>query len=65
MSRQPELDDLLAELERAIGKLAVGTAPLDELVAAHESALKLLAEAQARFAELKERGDQTANLVSN
>ena len=63
--RAAELDAILAELERAIGKLADGTAPLDELVAAHSSALKLLSEAQARFVELKERGDQTANLLSN
>ena len=65
MSQRAELDVILADLERAIGKLADGTAPLDELVAAHSSAVKLLSEAQARFAELKERGDQTANLLSN
>ena len=60
----PDLDALLDELEKTIGKLADGTAPLDELVAAHQRALQLLADAQARFAELKERADQTANLLS-
>jgi len=64
LSSRPELDAILGELETAIGKLADGTAPLNELVSAHERALKLLSEAQARFAELKERTDQTANLLS-
>ena len=70
-SSRPELEAILAELAIAIGKLADGTAPLadgtaplDELVSAHERALKLLSDAQARFAELKERADQTANLLS-
>ncbi len=60
----PELEAILGELEKAIGKLAGGTAPLDELVSAHERALRLLSEAQALLAELKERADQTANLLS-
>jgi exodeoxyribonuclease VII small subunit len=60
----PDLDSLLDELEKTIGKLADGTAPLDELVAAHQRALQLLEDAQARFTELKERADQTANLLS-
>ena len=63
-SSRPELEAILGELEKSIGKLADGTAPLDELVSAHERALKLLSDAQARFAELKERADQTANLLS-
>ncbi len=63
-SSRPELETILGELEKSIGKLADGTAPLDELVSAHERALKLLSDAQARFAELKERADQTANLLS-
>ena len=64
MSSRPELEAILGELEKTIGKLADGTAPLDELVSAHERALKLLSDAQSRFAELKERTDQTANLLS-
>ena len=63
MSQPRELDDLLADLETTMGKLADGTAPLEELVAAHERALRLLAEAQKRFAELKARADQTAKLL--
>jgi len=43
LSETPGLDDLLAELEKTIGKLADGTAPLEELVAAHERASRLLA----------------------
>ena len=39
--------DVLDRLEETIGRLADGSAPLDELVAAHERALKLLAEAGA------------------
>jgi exodeoxyribonuclease VII small subunit len=65
VSSAPDLEGILAELEKAIGKLADGTAPLDELVTAHERAKKLLSEAQARFAELKERAEQTANLLAN
>jgi exodeoxyribonuclease VII small subunit len=64
MSSRPELEAILGDLEKAIGKLADGTAPLDELVSAHERALRLLSEAQTRLAELKERADQTANLLS-
>jgi exonuclease VII small subunit len=61
---EQNLDMILGELEATIGKLADGTAPLEELVAAHQQALRLLADAQARFAELKERADQTAKLLS-
>ena len=61
---EPDLDAMLVDLERTIGKLADGTAPLDELVAAHETALRLLGEVQARFTELKERADQTATLLN-
>ncbi len=47
MSSKPEptFEELLASLEQTIGRLAEGTAPLDELVAAHERAARLLAEA--------------------
>jgi len=40
-------------------------APLEEIVAAHERALRLLADAQARFAEMKARADQTAKLLTS
>jgi exodeoxyribonuclease VII small subunit len=42
-------DDVLAELEKTIATLADGTAPLEDLVAAHQRALALLTEAQTRL----------------
>ena len=57
-------DELLADLERAIAKLADGTAPLEDLVRAHEVAVKLLAETQSRLAGLRARADETAKLLS-
>jgi exodeoxyribonuclease VII small subunit len=50
-------EDLLATLEKTIAELAGGIAPLEELVAAHQRALLLLAEAQSRLDELKARAD--------
>jgi len=47
----------MAGLEQTIGRLADGTAPLDELVAAHERAVRLLAEAQTRLEGLKAKAD--------
>jgi exonuclease VII small subunit len=61
---ESQLDDILAGLENTIAKLADGTAPLEDLVAAHHQALKLLAEAQSRMAELKSHADETAKLLS-
>jgi exodeoxyribonuclease VII small subunit len=55
-------EEVLAQLEATIAKLAEGTAPLDELVAAHQRAAGLLSDAEARLAELKSRAD---NLVSS
>jgi exodeoxyribonuclease VII small subunit len=54
---QPAFEELLSSLEQTIGRLAEGTAPLDELVAAHERAARLLAEAEARLESLKARAD--------
>jgi exodeoxyribonuclease VII small subunit len=48
---------LLAGLERTIAKLADGTAPLDELVDAHQRAAGLLSEADSRLEALKARAD--------
>jgi len=64
LSQAPSLDDLLADLESTIAKLADGKAPLDELVAAHQRASRLLTEAQARLAALRARADETAQLLS-
>ena len=54
---EPTFEELLASLEQTISRLADGTAPLDELVAAHERARRLLADAETRLATLKTRAD--------
>jgi exodeoxyribonuclease VII small subunit len=54
----PRFEDLLATLEQTIAELAGGTAPLEELVAAHQRALRILAEAQSSLDELRARADQ-------
>ena len=59
-----DLDQLLVKLEHSITLLAAGSAPLDELVAAHERASRLLNEAQSRLEELKERADRTVTAIS-
>jgi exodeoxyribonuclease VII small subunit len=64
LSQAPVFDDLLADLESTIGKLADGTAPLDELVAAHQRAVRLLGEAQSRLAALQARAGETAQLLT-
>ena len=64
MTPPRELDDLLADLETTMGKLADGTAPLEDLVAAHQRAVRLLANAQARLAELRARADETSKLLT-
>jgi len=50
--------DVLDRLEDAIGRLADGSVPLYELVAAHERALKLLAEAEAELQALRDQADE-------
>jgi exodeoxyribonuclease VII small subunit len=59
LSVKPEatFEELMASLEQTIGLLADGTAPLEELVTAHERAARLLAEAEARLASLKAQAD--------
>ncbi len=54
---EPTFEELLASLEQTISRLADGTAPLDELVAAHERARRLLADAEARLEAVKTRAD--------
>jgi exodeoxyribonuclease VII small subunit len=54
---EPTFEELLSSLEQTIGRLADGTAPLDELVAAHERAGRLLAEAETRLDSLKARAE--------
>jgi exodeoxyribonuclease VII small subunit len=62
---QKQLDEVLAELEKSIAKLADGSAPLDELVAAHQRALGLLDQARSRLADLKARADQAAETLAS
>jgi exodeoxyribonuclease VII small subunit len=50
-------EDVLARLESTIAKLAEGTAPLDELVDAHQRAAGLLSEAESRLEALEARAD--------
>jgi exodeoxyribonuclease VII small subunit len=50
-------EQLLASLEQTIGRLAEGTAPLDELVAAHERAVRLVSEAEKRLESLRARAE--------
>ena len=49
---------LLARLESNISLLAEGSAPLDELVTAHQQAAGQLSEAERRLESLKARADQ-------
>jgi exodeoxyribonuclease VII small subunit len=50
-------EEVLARLENTIAQLVEGTAPLDELVAAHQRAVGLLSDAEARLEALKARAD--------
>ncbi len=54
---EPTFEELLSSLEQTISRLADGAAPLDELVAAHERARRLLADAETRLEALKARAD--------
>jgi exodeoxyribonuclease VII small subunit len=56
---EPEegLDSVLDRLEKQITRLADGSAPLDDLVEAHEEARKLIDAAQGRLRELMARLD--------
>jgi len=54
---EPTFEELLASLEQTIGRLADGTGPLDELVAAHERAGRLLADAETRLETLKAKAE--------
>jgi exodeoxyribonuclease VII small subunit len=61
---ETRFEDLLTSLEKTIAELASGTAPLEELVAAHQRALRILAEAQSRLDELKARADELSKSIS-
>jgi len=51
-------DEVLARLESTIALLAEGSAPLDELVAAHQRAAGLLSDADARLETLRNRAER-------
>jgi exodeoxyribonuclease VII small subunit len=51
-------EEVLGHLESNIAQLADGTAPLEELIAAHQRAAGLLSEAERRLDALKERADR-------
>jgi exodeoxyribonuclease VII small subunit len=59
-----EAKDVLDRLEKTIARLADGSAPLEELVAAHEQALKLLAEAEAELQTLRARADDLSRQLA-
>jgi exodeoxyribonuclease VII small subunit len=61
---ETRFEDLLTSLEKTIAQLASGTAPLEELVAAHQRALRILVEAQSRLDELKARADELSKSIS-
>ena len=64
MKSDPGLEELLTDLEATIAKLAEGSAPLDELVSAHQRALELLATATGRMEDLSARADGVARSLS-
>jgi exodeoxyribonuclease VII small subunit len=57
-------DEVLTTLERTIAELASGTAPLEQLVIAHQRAVRLLAEAQSDLDKLKARADEIAQKLT-
>jgi exodeoxyribonuclease VII small subunit len=61
---ETRFEDLLASLEKTIAQLADGTAPLEELVAAHQRAASLLAEAQGRLDAIKARAEHVTRQLS-
>ena len=62
MSAEPA--DLIDRLERAIGRLADPNAPLDELVSAHELAVKLLSEAEDELKALRARVEELSRQLT-
>ena len=57
-------EETLASLEKTIAQLAEGTAPLDELVAAHQRAAGLLLDAEKHLEALKTRAEQLARQLA-
>jgi exodeoxyribonuclease VII small subunit len=63
-STETRFEDLLTTLEKTIAQLADGTAPLEELVAAHQRATGLLAEAQGRLDAIKARAEHVTRQLT-
>jgi exodeoxyribonuclease VII small subunit len=61
---EARFEDLLPSLEKTIAQLADGTAPLEELVAAHQRAASLLAEAQVRLDAIRLRAEQVTRQLT-
>ena len=61
---ETRFEDLLADLEKTISQLADGTAPLDELVAAHQRATHLLAEAQGRLDKIRAKAEHVTRQLT-
>jgi exodeoxyribonuclease VII small subunit len=61
---ETRFEDLLASLEKTIAQLADGTAPLEELVTAHQRAASLLAEAQERLDVIKARAEHVTRQLT-
>ena len=61
---EPGFDETLAKLEQTIALLADGSAPLDELVAAHQRAANLLSSADERLEALKTRAERLGRQLS-
>ena len=57
-------DETLAKLEQTIALLADGSAPLEELVAAHQRAAHLLSDAEERLVALKARAERLARQLT-
>ena len=57
-------EEVLTTLEKTIAELATGTAPLEQLVTAHQRAVRLLAEAQLDLDKLKARADEIAQKLT-
>ena len=55
--------DVMERLEQAIGRLSDGAAPIEDLVAAHREALKLLDEAEAELSLLRVRAAELAEAL--
>lgn len=60
MQPAESLDAVLERAEKTVARLADGRLPLEELILAYEDAVRLLGEAQTRFATLRERANSSS-----